>query len=229
MCMLNIHLLPLQLHRQNNHLHLCHLLWLWLYLGSTAPLPSSHSSPWNVPPCMHLATTTPQLPSSSHQPADFVSISPSFQSDYSDTWKEKFELWRWEKALEKFSLRLPDTTLPFHLQPKPELTTINVLNPFEHVFQNKIKSSRNLLIFKQNPEFGLYSDTLHSWLPIELWQGVNSVFGQKMTWALREDLAICFPPYGRVGHWSTEHLSNQHSLPPPILELIHWLRPHHVL
>ena len=59
MCMLNIHLLPLQLHRQNNHLHLCHLLWLWLYLGSTAPLPSSHSSPWNVPPRMHLATTTP--------------------------------------------------------------------------------------------------------------------------------------------------------------------------
>ena len=76
MCMLNIHLLPLQLHRQNNHLHLCHLLWLWLYLGSTAPLPSSHSSPWNVPPRMHRATTTLQLPSFSPQPADFVSISP---------------------------------------------------------------------------------------------------------------------------------------------------------
>ena len=28
--------------------------------------------------------------------------------------------------------------------------------------------------------------------------------------------AICFSPYGRAGHWSTEHLSNQHSLPP------HW-------
>ena len=26
MCMLNIQVLPLQLHRQNNHLHLCHLL-----------------------------------------------------------------------------------------------------------------------------------------------------------------------------------------------------------
>ena len=179
-----------QLHCQNNHLHLCHLLWVWLYLGSTAPLPSSHSSPWNVPPHMHLATTTLKMATffysttwlcvhfanlctvrlsiwlfgpmkgevwvlemrlgfrevlilsawyNSH-PFHLLLPKPEISTIFiSAPRKEKFELWRWDSALEKFYSRLPDTTLPCHLlPPKPERSTIDILNPFDHLVYTEI-------------------------------------------------------------------------------------------